>query len=188
MAADLLQSVINKAMSMGLLHTPLQINSCPDFPIVQYADDTLLIMQADTRQLVCLKALLNTFASDTGLKVNYQKSVMVPINMQEERAHLFAGTLNCQLGQFPFTYLGLPLGLYKPTVEKCLPVVNKVARRLAGIATFMTYAGRLLMVKTILTSLTIFFYQLSGCPSNYKALGSKIFRTLFMERARYGRS
>ena len=80
-AADLLQSVINKAMGMGLLHPPLQINSSSDFPIVQYADDTLLIMQADSRQLICLKALLNTFASATGLKVNYQKSIMVPINI-----------------------------------------------------------------------------------------------------------
>jgi hypothetical protein len=33
-----------------------------DFPIVQYADDTLLIMQADAKQLFCLKAILNTFA------------------------------------------------------------------------------------------------------------------------------
>ena len=163
-------------MSVGLLHAPLQINYCPDFPIVQYADDTLLIMQADTRQLVCLKALLNTFASDTGLKVNYQKSVMVPINIQQERAQLFAGTLNCQPGQFPFTYLGLPLGLYKPTVEQCLPMVNKVARRLAGIATFMTYAGRLLMVKTVLTSLTIFFMSYLDVPVTIKHQVLKYFR------------
>ena len=80
-------------MGLGLIHAPLQINSCPNFLIVQCADDTLLIMQADSRQLICLKALLNTFAVATGLRVNYQKSIMVPINIREERAQVFAQTL-----------------------------------------------------------------------------------------------
>ncbi|XP_073359845.1 uncharacterized protein [Aegilops tauschii subsp. strangulata] len=74
LAADLLQSILNKAMSQGLITSPLQVQSNPDFPVVQYADDTLVLIQADTRQLLCLKALLNTFATATGLKVNYLKS------------------------------------------------------------------------------------------------------------------
>ena len=109
------------------------MTSCPDFPIVQYADDTLVILQASARQLVCLKALLNTFASATGLKVNYGKSIMVPINIAEDRVDIFTNTLQCARGQFPFTYLGLPLGIYKPTVEQCLPIVNRIAKRIAGI-------------------------------------------------------
>jgi hypothetical protein len=32
-----------------------------DFPIVQYADDTLLIMESCPRQLFFLKAILNYF-------------------------------------------------------------------------------------------------------------------------------
>ena len=133
-------------------------------------------MQADSRQLICLKALLNTFASATGLKVNYQKSIMVPINIQEERAQIYAGTLNCQMGHFPFTYLGLPLGLHKPTVEQCLPLVNRIAKRLAGIATFMTYAGRLLMVKSVLASLTIFYMSCLDVPVTIKQQILKYFR------------
>ena len=113
MAADLLQSILNKAMRLNLLTAPLQVNSCPHFPIVQYADDTLLVMQADSRQLFCLKALLNTFATTTGLKVNYGKSFMVPLNITEDRIELFTNTLQCAKGEFPFTYLGLPLGIYK---------------------------------------------------------------------------
>ena len=71
LAADLLQSILNKAIRLNLITAPLQVKSCPHIPIVQYADDTMVVMQADTRQLFCLKALLNTFASATGLKVNY---------------------------------------------------------------------------------------------------------------------
>ena len=51
LAADLLQSVLNKAMAHGLLSAPLEVPSCRDFPVIQYADDTLLVMQAESIQL-----------------------------------------------------------------------------------------------------------------------------------------
>ena len=69
---------------MGLLKAPLP-NLGMDFPIVQYADDTLLLVQAGAAQLFFLKALLKSFAQSTGLHVNYSKSVMVPINVDENR-------------------------------------------------------------------------------------------------------
>ena len=90
LAADLLQCIVNKAFRDGLLQAPLPIDGM-DFPIVQYADDTLLLLQADEHQLVFLEALLNTFATSTGLHVNYSKSSMIPINVTPERTqHLVA--------------------------------------------------------------------------------------------------
>jgi hypothetical protein len=72
-----------------------------DFPIVQYADDTLLLFQADANQLVYLKALLHIFAASTGLHVNYGKSSMIPINMSEERTRHLATTLVVLLALCP---------------------------------------------------------------------------------------
>jgi hypothetical protein len=46
LAADLLQSIINKARQLNLLQLPLTERCGQDFPIVQYADDTLLIMES----------------------------------------------------------------------------------------------------------------------------------------------
>jgi len=159
LAADLLQSLLNKAMSQGLITSPLQVQSNHDFPMVQYADDTLVLIQADTRQLLCLKALRKTFASATRLKVNYQKSALIPLNILEGRVHLFSGLLNCSRGSLPFTYLGMPLGLHKPSVEQCLPLIYRIAKKIAGLAIFMTTAGRLLLVKSVLASMTIFFLK-----------------------------
>jgi hypothetical protein len=45
---------------------PLTENCGQDFPIVQYADDTLLIMEACPRQLFFLKVVLNSYATSTG--------------------------------------------------------------------------------------------------------------------------
>jgi hypothetical protein len=45
-AVDLLQSFVNKAEEMGWLILPLIVGYTTDFPIIQYANDTLLIMEA----------------------------------------------------------------------------------------------------------------------------------------------
>jgi hypothetical protein len=64
LATDLLQSVINSALHRGILALPLSDRCGTEFPIVQYAD-TLLFLEACPRQLMTLKALLNTFAEST---------------------------------------------------------------------------------------------------------------------------
>jgi len=67
LAADLLQSIVNKAKQRDLLMSPIPLIYTEDFPIVQYADDTLLIMEACSRQLLNLKALLHSFRESTRL-------------------------------------------------------------------------------------------------------------------------
>jgi hypothetical protein len=116
LAAELLQILINHAASMNLLTAPIP-QPMTDFPIVQYADDTLLFLQADARQLLFLKALLHSFATSTGLQVNYRKSHMYPINITQERLSHLAATFGCDVGSMPFTYLGLPMGTTKPHIE-----------------------------------------------------------------------
>jgi hypothetical protein len=80
LAAELLQLVVNRAFHDNFLAAPIPQDH-PDFPIVQYADDTIVMMQADSSQIHHLKGLLHVFSDSTGLKVNYNKSMMVPINV-----------------------------------------------------------------------------------------------------------
>ena len=70
-------------LQQGLLNLPIPSND-PDFPIVQYVDDTLLIIQADEVQLQALKQMLLAFSQPTGLKVNFQKSCILSINVSQE--------------------------------------------------------------------------------------------------------
>lgn len=48
-----------------------RVHDPKDFPVLQYVDDTSVIMEADAPQVHCLKGLLNTFASSMGLRVDY---------------------------------------------------------------------------------------------------------------------
>jgi hypothetical protein len=108
LAADFLQTILNATKQQGLLTLPVDLPHDPDFPILQYADGTLIFLQGDSRQLFFMKAILNTFAESTGLKVNYEKSMMVPINVNDDHLTILANTFGCSIGSLPFTYLGLP--------------------------------------------------------------------------------
>jgi hypothetical protein len=88
-----------------------------EYPIIQYADDTIIVLPADMEQLVAFKRILDQYAAFTGLKINYHKSSMIPINLSEEEASVLAEGFNCQLGSMPFTYLGLPMGTTKPSIK-----------------------------------------------------------------------
>jgi hypothetical protein len=157
LAADLLQTIINKAKEARVLRLPIDVGYTTNFPIIQYADDTLLIMEACPQQLFVLKEILNTFAYSTGLKVNYSKSSIYPINISNERLSHLAATFNCQAENMSFIYLGLPLSLNKPTVQDCMPLVNRMERKLINTSNFLTQGGKLQMVNSVLSSLATFY-------------------------------
>ena len=62
--ADFLHTTVNSSKSNGFLHLPIPLPCDPDFPILQYADDTLIF---DVVQLNHLKSLLHSFADSLTL-------------------------------------------------------------------------------------------------------------------------
>jgi hypothetical protein len=113
-------------------------------------------MEACPIRLLVLKEILSSFASATGLKVNYNKSIMLPINISQEKIHELSSTFDCQEGSMPFTYLGLPLGSTKPRIEDFLPLVRKMERKLISTSALLSQAGRLELVNSVLTSTVIY--------------------------------
>jgi hypothetical protein len=144
-AADLLHSIVNDALHRGVLNLPLPKRCGPEFSIVQYADGTLLVLEACSRQLLALKVLLNTFGESTGLKVNYHKSNIYLINVSQGRMKILAGTF------------GYQIGTTKPKMESFLPLVQRIERRLTATSNFLTQAGRLEMVNSVLLALPTFY-------------------------------
>jgi hypothetical protein len=88
-----------------------------DYPIIQYANDTLIILPTEAPQLFLLKVLLRSFTNSTRLWVNSSKFFLVPINISNEKAQHLASTVGCSVVAMPFTYLGLPLGTTRPSIE-----------------------------------------------------------------------
>ena len=142
LTADLLQSIVNSAWSKGILKHPITDSFGGDYLIVQYVDNTLLILPANGRVLFNLKCLLRSFSDSTGLHVNSQKSFLVPINVLESRTIHLADTFSCVVGSMSFTYLGLPLGTTKPTLQEFSPMLTTIENRLSVVSKFLSYHGR----------------------------------------------
>jgi len=53
---------MNKAWQAGVLKHPLSENFGGDYPIIQYVDDTLLILPTEARTLFNFKCLLRIFS------------------------------------------------------------------------------------------------------------------------------
>jgi hypothetical protein len=81
---DLLQAAINDEWIRGELNLPTDNDFGQKYPIVQYMDDTLMIMPINAQQLMYLKEILAMFSASTGLKVNYNKTSLIPINISED--------------------------------------------------------------------------------------------------------
>jgi hypothetical protein len=77
---------------------------------------------------------------------------------------ILSETFGCQIGSYSFTYLGLPLGPNKPQVGDMLPLVQRIQRRLVSTSNFLTQVGRLEMVNSVLSSLSIFFMSTIKLP------------------------
>jgi len=121
-------------------------------------------MQADARQLFCLKALLNSFAESTGLKVNFHKSCLIPINVPAHKIPHVTGVLRCVLGELPFTYLGIPLGTTKPLVRYYAPLICRVERNLSASSTFLAYSERLQSINSVISSIPTYYMCTLSLP------------------------
>jgi hypothetical protein len=153
---DLLQDAVNEAVEEGILRLPIPQPASEDFPIIQYADDTIVVLPADIEQLRTMQSIIQAYAQSTGLKINFSKTQLIPINISPDNAHCLAQALGCQVASMPFTYLGLPMGTTRPTVEELMPLVCAVERRLSSTALWLTYGGRLTYVNSAITPLVTF--------------------------------
>jgi hypothetical protein len=53
---------------------------------------------------------------------------MLPINISDEKAAQMASVFGCQVGTYPFTYLGLPMGTTKPKVKDFSPWLTRLKK------------------------------------------------------------
>jgi hypothetical protein len=126
LVANLLRTIINKPKNLGLLKLPLTHMCGQDFPIIEYTYDTILVMEAYPRQLLFLKAMMNSFSTSIGLHVNYKKSNIYPINVSDEKMDMLARTFSYNIESFPFTYMGLPMGTTKLKLDSFLPLIQRI--------------------------------------------------------------
>uniref|UniRef100_A0A0A9EF20 Reverse transcriptase domain-containing protein n=1 Tax=Arundo donax TaxID=35708 RepID=A0A0A9EF20_ARUDO len=110
LVADVLQ-LIQQSSRDGLLQHPI-VNDCT-CPVLQYADDTLIVLRGELDQVPRLKVILDNFSSATGLHINFSKSTFLPMHIEDDVVQEMASILGCTVSSFPQAYLGLLLSTIK---------------------------------------------------------------------------
>jgi hypothetical protein len=151
-----------------------------DNPIVVshllFADDTLVFCNADVVQLEALRRVFTWFEVISGLKVNLQKSEMVPVGDVPNLAELVA-VLGCKSAALPMIYLGLPLGAKFNSKLIWNPIIEKMESRLGGWKRlYLSKGGKLTLIKSTLSNLPTYFLSLFHLPADVASRLEKIQR------------
>ena len=93
-------------------------------------DDTVVFCEARKEYLTHLSWILFCFEAASGLKINLDKSEVIPVGEVEE-VNKMAVEIGCRVGQLSAVYLGLPLGTPNKATSVWDEVKEKVRRRLA---------------------------------------------------------
>jgi hypothetical protein len=150
--ADVLQRQIR---GNDLLQHPL-IDGAP-CPVLQYADDTLIVLRADGAAARRLRHLLEQFGVAMGLHINFHKSTLVPMHVDHAVLAEIQNALQCRIEGFPQTYLGLPLSADKLRLTAFSPLIAKVDKYLSGWrALLLSPGGRLVLLNAVLDVLPTF--------------------------------
>ena len=85
--------------------------------------------------------------------------------MEPDEFSPFAEILECSVGVFPIKYLGVPLHYDKLRREDVQPLVDKILKRMAGWrGKLLSYAGRILLIKTCLASIPVYLLSFFKFP------------------------
>jgi hypothetical protein len=146
--------------------TDLMNNLYPEGVInLQYVDDNLLFKDNDVQGACHLKWLMACFEHLSRMRINYHKSDMIAINLEEGETIQFAKIFCCKLGSFPFKYLGIPLHHDKLKREDIQPVVDKIINRIPGWkGRLLSYSARMTLLKACLASIPIYLMYVIKFP------------------------
>ena len=143
-----------------------------------YADDTLLFCKADKDELKFISWTLMWFEAVSGLKINLNKSEIIPIgtvaNMEE-----LALELGYKVGTLPTTYLGLPIGAKHKALSVWDSVEERFRKRLVSWKLqYISKGGRVTLIRSSLSSLPIYHLSLFRAPLKVCARLERIQRQL----------
>jgi hypothetical protein len=162
--ADMLAIIIERAKADGLIEGVVPHLVDDGLSILQYADDTILFMEHDLEKATNLKLILLAFEKLSGLKINFHKSELFCFGDAQHEASLYAELFGCGIGQFPISYLGIPIHYRRLTLAEWKQVEERLQKRLMSWkGKLLSLGGRLVLINSVLSNMVLYmisFFQL----------------------------
>ncbi|RVW97682.1 putative ribonuclease H protein [Vitis vinifera] len=169
MGMEVLSNLIKRAVERGFL-SGCRIRGGGRQPVhvshLLFADDTIVFCEARKKYLTYLSWILFWFEAASGLRINLDKSEIIPVGEVEEMEEMVA-ELGCKVGSMPSVYLGLPMGAPNKSTVVWDGVEEKMRRRLAHWkCQYISKGGRLILIKSTMASMPLYQMSLFRMPKS----------------------
>ena len=141
-----------------------------------FADDALIFCKDMEDQMAYLSWILAWFEALSGLRINLDKSSLIPVG-RVENEEILAIELGCKIGYLPTEYLGLPLGAKRKASSVWDRVEERFRKRLANWKRqYISKGGRLTLIRSCLFNLPTYVMSLFRLPRKVNIRLEKIQR------------
>jgi hypothetical protein len=164
LAVEVLATLMRKAVQQKKVKGLMTHLILEGISHVQYADDTILMIEGNDNLVINMKFILYCFEWISGLKINYHKSEAYLFGWEEEDKRRIVNMLNYELGELPMRYLGIPVSDSKLGKGAFRVMPEKMSKRiLPWKSKHMSSGARMILSNSSLTNLLTFtmgFYLL----------------------------
>ncbi|XP_039056340.1 uncharacterized protein LOC120199270 [Hibiscus syriacus] len=117
------------------------------------------------RGLSNVKRILKCFELGSGLSINFRKSCLAGVNVEENKLIQLALLCGCTVISLPFKYLGIPLGADPRRISMWEPVIEKFKVKLVGWKNrLLSFAGRVVLINSVLSMLPLYYMSIFPVP------------------------
>lgn len=123
-----------------------------------FADDLLIFTDGLAQSLKGVLEVLRSFEEKSGLGISLSKTSFFTCGLAQQEIEVLKQETGQSHGTLPIRCLGVPLCTRKLTMANCEPLIQSVKNKLSSwSARSLSYAGRLLLINTVISGITNFW-------------------------------
>ncbi|XP_026416824.1 uncharacterized protein LOC113312278 [Papaver somniferum] len=176
LVAEVLSFLINNAVAQGRLSGFRVKEGGTVVSHLQFADDTIIFLDATIVEVRRLLVILVMFEILIGLRLNLEKSTMISIGA-DQLVNKLAMELGCRVEFIPITYSGMSIGSKRRFEIIWEIIIQRMQKKLAPWKRrYLNKAGRVVLIRSSLESLAVYFMSLHHIPVSVEKILNTIMR------------
>lgn len=183
LCVDILSSMLDSAKNHGFIEGIKVSRVGPSITHLLFADSFLFFKISDSG-VSAIQSILESYCQISGQLVNFQKSnIFVSPNSPPSIFSSISSTLNTHISPYFGKYLGISLDIVSKKKEVFQDIINNIDDRCRGwVSLLLNKAGRLSIIKHILSSLLVYHMSSFKFPSSVTKKISSIFSNFLWSR------
>lgn len=131
-----------------------------------FADDLMVFVEGTKESVQGALRVFDEFEAWSGLCISLEKSTIYMAGVLEQEKRSILKNFKFSDGQLPVRYLGLPLMTKAMSKQDYHPLLEHLRSKISSwTCRFLSYAGRLMLIRSVLISIVNFWISVFRLPS-----------------------